>query len=151
MAEVGNDSAKQVVDETKRAHLEFIEKSIEALSTNDKMKEGMLQTIREEFPLKSVSEGEETMAIGDMSLDKDTMQEIFGTSDYDKIKEKLVAKSGPPPFLGYQAEVGGDVIPIAKVDIREDGIGYGGNIRFDMKLDSRFADRLKEATEDVYV
>ncbi len=151
MGKMGNDSAKQVVDETQRAHLEFIEKSIEAISTNDKMKEGMLQTIRDEFPLKSVSEGEETMAIGDMSLDKDTMKEMFGTSDYNEIKERLVAKSGPPPFLGYQAEVGGDVIPIAKVDIREDGIGYGGNIRFDMKLDGRFADRLKEATEDVYV
>ena len=151
MAKMGNDSAKQVVDETKRAHLDFIEKSIEAISTNDKMKEGMLQTIREEFPLKSVSEGEETMAIGDMSLDKDTMQEIFGTSDYDKIKERLVAKAGPPPFLGYQADVDGEVIPIAKVDIREDGIGYGGNIRFDMKLDGRFADKLREATENLYL
>ena len=150
MAEAGNDSAKQVVDETKQSHLKFIEKSIEAISTNDKMKEGMLQTIREEFPLKSVSEGEETMAIGDMSLDKDTMVEMFGTSNYDEIKEKLTAQPGPPPFLGYQAEVGGDIIPIAKVDIREDGIGYGGVIRFDMKLDPRFADVLKKATEKVY-
>jgi hypothetical protein len=90
------------------------------------------------------------MAIGDMSLDKDTMVEMFGTSNYDEIKEKLTAQPGPPPFLGYQAEVGGDIIPIAKVDIREDGIGYGGVIRFDMKLDPRFADVLKKATEKVY-
>ena len=150
MSEMGNDSAKQVIDETQRAHSEFKEKAIEAISTNDKMKEGMLQTIRDEFPLKSISEGEETMAIGDMSLDKDTMKQMFGTSDYNKIKERLVAKEGPPPFLGYQAEVGGDVIPIATVDIREDGIGYGGNIRFDMKLDPRFANALKDATENVY-
>lgn len=150
MSEMGNDSAKQVIDETQRAHSEFKEKAIEAISTNDKMKEGMLQSIRDEFPLKSISEGEETMAIGDMSLDKDTMEKIFGTSDYDKIKERLVAKEGPPPFLGYQLEVGGDVIPIATVDIREDGIGYGGNIRFDMKLDPRFANVLKDATESVY-
>ena len=113
MSEMCNDSAKQVIDETQRAHSEFKEKAIEAISTNDKMKEGMLQTIRDEFPLKSISEGEETMAIGDMSLDKDTMKQMFGTSDYNKIKERLVAKEGPPPFLGYQAEVGGDVIPIA--------------------------------------
>ena len=150
MSEMGNDSAKQVIDETQRAHSEFKKKAIEAISTNDKMKEGMLQTIRDEFPLKSISEGEETMAIGDMSLDKDTMKQMFGTSDYNKIKERLVAKEGPPPFLGYQAEVGGDVIPIATVDIREDGIGYGGNIRFDMKLDPRFANALKDATENVY-
>ena len=109
-----------------------------------------MASIREEFPLKAVSEGEETMAIGDMSLDKDTMVEIFGTSNYDDIKEKLVSEPGPPPFLGYQADVGGDVIPIAEVGIREDGVGYGGQIKFEMKLDSRFAKTLKAATSKVY-
>jgi hypothetical protein len=110
----------------------------------------MLQTIKDEFPLKSVSDGEETMAIGDMSLDRDTMKEIFGTSDYDEIKEKLVSEPGPPPFLGYQAEVSDDIIPIAEVSIREDGVGYGGQIKFEMKLDKRFAARLKSATKSVY-
>jgi hypothetical protein len=150
MSKYGNDSAKQVVDEAKMAHTKFIEKSIEAISTNDKMKEGMLQTIKEEFPLKSVSEGEETMAIGDMSLDKDTMTEMFGTSDYDKIKEKLVAEQGPPPFLGYKADIGDKVIPLATISVREDGVGYGGQIKFEMTLDRRFADILKQATEKVY-
>jgi hypothetical protein len=114
------------------------------------MKEGMLQTIKEEFPLKAVSEGEETMAIGDMSLDKDTMKGIFGTSNYDEIKEKLVSEPGPPPFLGYRAEVGSDVIPIAEVSIREDGVGYGGQMKFEMKLDKRFAAKLSDATSKVY-
>jgi hypothetical protein len=150
MAKRGNDNAKKVVIEADKAHKEFQEKAINAIATNEKMKEGMLQTIKEEFPLKSVSDGEETMAIGDMSLDKDTMKEIFGTSDYDEIKEKLVAEPGPPPFLGYRAEVGSDVIPIAEVAIREDGVGYGGQIKFEMKLDKRFADRLKSATKSVY-
>lgn len=150
MAKQGNNNAKKVVIEADKAHKEFQEKAINAIATNEKMKEGMLQTIKEEFPLKSVSDGEETMAIGNMSLDKDTMKEIFGTSDYDEIKEKLVAEPGPPPFLGYQAEVGGDIIPIAEVAIREDGVGYGGQIKFEMKLDKRFADRLNSATKSVY-
>jgi hypothetical protein len=148
--EGGNTVAQQYLREASEKQTKFIEASIKSLSENPKMKEGMMVSIREEFPLKAVSEGEETMAIGDMSLDKDTMKEIFGTSNYDDIKEKLVSEPGPPPFLGYQADVGGDVIPIAEVGIREDGVGYGGQIKFEMKLDSRFAKTLKAATSKVY-
>jgi hypothetical protein len=150
MGKDGNAEASSVVEETYAAHKEFQKNAISAITSNEKLREGMLTAIRSEFPLKSVSDGEETMAIGDMSLDKDTMVEMFGTSDYDEIKEKLVAEPGPPPFLGYKLDVSGKVIPIAKIDIREDGIGYGGQIRFDMVLDPRFAETLKSATEKVY-
>jgi hypothetical protein len=146
----GDPIAVQHLREVSARQTKFIEESISALANNPKMKEGMLQTIREEFPLKAVSEGEETMAIGDMSLDKETMKEIFGTSNYDEIKEKLVSEPGPPPFLGYRAEVGSDVIPIAEVSIREDGVGYGGQMKFEMKLDKRFAAKLADATSKVY-
>jgi hypothetical protein len=146
----GDPLAVQHLREVSARQTKFIEESISALANNPKMKEGMLQTIKEEFPLKAVSEGEETMAIGDMSLDKDTMKEIFGTSNYDEIKEKLVSEPGPPPFLGYRAEVGSDVIPIAEVSIREDGVGYGGQMKFEMKLDKRFAAKLSDATSKVY-
>lgn len=148
--EGGNTVAQQYLRDASEKQTKFIEASIKSLSENPKMKEGMMTSIREEFPLKAVSEGEETMAIGDMSLDKDTMIEIFGTSKYDDIKEKLTSEPGPPPFLGYQAEVGSDVIPIAEVSVREDGVGYGGQIKFEMKLDKRFAATLKDATQKVY-
>ncbi len=148
--EGGNTVAQQYLREASEKQTKFIEASIKSLSENPKMKEGMMTSIREEFPLKAVSEGEETMAIGDMSLDKNTMVEIFGTSNYDDIKEKLTSEPGPPPFLGYQAEVGSDVIPIAEVSVREDGVGYGGQIKFEMKLDKRFAATLKDATQKVY-
>jgi hypothetical protein len=146
----GNITAQQYLRDASFKQTKFIEESIKALSENPKMKEGMMNSIREEFPLKAVSQGEETMAIGDMSLDKNTMKEIFGTSNYDDIKEKLTSEPGPPPFLGYQAEIGGDIIPIAEVSVREDGVGYGGQIKFEMKLDSRFAKILKTATDKVY-
>jgi len=146
----GNIVAQQYLREASEKQTKFIEASIKSLSENPKMKEGMMASIREEFPLKAVSEGEETMAIGDMSLDKDTMIEIFGTSNYDNIKEKLVSQPGPPPFLGYRADIGGNVIPIAEVSVREDGVGYGGQIKFEMKLDKRFAKTLNDATSKVY-
>lgn len=150
MASKGNEDAKKVIQQDKKAHQEFVEKAVESITENPKMREGMLNSIREEFPLKSISDGEETMAIGEYSLDRKTMENIFGTSDYDKIKESLVAVSGNPPFLGYRAEVGDEVIPIAKIGIREDGRGYGGQIKFEMQLDNRFAKLLVKSNQEVY-
>lgn len=150
LAEEGNVTAQQYLDETNRLHKQFQEAAVKAITENPKMKEGMLNEIRSEFPLKAVSEGEESMAIGSNSLDRDIMREIFGTSNYDDIKEKLSAEPGPPPFLGYRAEVGSDVIPLAEIRIREDGVGYGGQLKFEMQLDRRFAKILKQANEKIY-
>ena len=110
----------------------------------------MLKEIRSEFPLKAVGEGEETMAIGDLSLDRATMRNIFGTDDFDTIKQRLSAEPGPPPYLSYKAGPEDEVIPLAEIVVREDGVGYGANFKFEMTLDKRFAKKLREANEAVY-
>ena len=130
-----------------------------------------MNDIRKEFPLKAVSDGEETMAIGPNSLDKKTMEKIFGTSDYEKLKENLVAeppkqltdkngkpafdKNGEPkmslPYVGYKIEASGEVFPVADIKVREDGRGYGGQFKFEMILNQKsFAKRLEKAQRDVY-
>ena len=150
LAKRGNKSAQSAVDDDKKAHEKFVAESVKAITENDKMREGMLKEIRSEFPLKAVSDGEETMAIGPNSLDKETMKNIFGTYDYDDIKEKLVAEPGPPPFIGYKVDTGDEVIPIANIVIREDGRGYGGQFKFEMSLHDGFAKKLEQAQSDVY-
>ena len=145
-----NEDAKKVVEQDNKEHGDFVEKSVKAITENEKMRDGMLNTIRSEFPLKAVSDGEETMAIGPNSLDKETMKEIFGTDDYDEIKEKLVAEPGPPPFIGYNVEATGEVFPVAEVKIREDGRGYGGQFKFEMVLHKDFAPRLESAQKEIY-
>ena len=171
LADAGDKSAKEIVDRDKREHAKFQEESVKAITENPKMREGMLNDIRSEFPLKAVSEGEETMAIGPFSLDKKTMKAIFGTDDYDKLKENLVAeppkqkldkkgkpmfdKNGEPvmtaPYIGYKIETSGEVFPVADIGIREDGRGYGGQFKFEMKLNQKgFADRLRKAQSEVY-
>ena len=150
LADGGDIKAKQYIEENDRIHREFQTASVKAITENPKMKAGMLSEIRSEFPLKAVSDGEETMAIGSNSLDRAVMKDIFGTDDYDEIKEKLTAEPGPPPFLGYQANVGDDIIPLAEIRVREDGVGYGGQIKFEMTLDRRFAKVLKQANDNVY-
>ncbi len=150
LADSGNTKAKNYLKTNDEIHREFQSKAILAITENPKMKAGMLNEIRSEFPLKAVSDGEETMAIGINSLDKPIMKSIFGTDDFNEIKEKLTAEPGPPPFLGYKANIGSKIIPLAKIGVREDGVGYGGQIKFEMNLDPRFAKILEKANKEIY-
>ena len=146
----GDKEASSIIEQDNKEHNEFVDKSVKAITENPKMKQGMLNEIRSEFPLKAVSDGEETMAIGPNSLDKETMKNIFGTDNYDEIKEKLVAESGPPPFIGYNVDASGEVFPVAEIKVREDGRGYGGQFKFEMILHKDFAPRLEKAQSEVY-
>jgi len=138
----------QDVQDTHKAHQKAV---ISALGTNPKLKQGMLAAIREEFPLKAVGEGEEFMAIGANSLDRAILQNIFQTSDFEEIKQGLFAVTDEePPYLAYKAGKKGRVIPIATIVAREDGVGYGGQIKFEMQLDKRFAKILEQANKNVY-
>jgi hypothetical protein len=116
------------------------------------LRDGMLTAVSEEFPLKGVADQEETMAIGANSLDPQTMEKIFGTSDFEDIKQDLVVDdSVTPPHLAYKGGPEGKMLRIATIKIRQDGIGYGSpNIKFEMTMDREFADQLKQANEDVY-
>ena len=116
------------------------------------MRSGLVNEIKEEFPLKAVSEGEETMAIGDMSLDKETMKDIFGTDDFESLKENLIVKKSDKgePYLAFSI-AGAEEVKVSNIVIRQDGRGYGGgSIKFEMKLHPELAKRLKEATVRVY-
>ena len=47
----------------------------------------MLEAIKEKLPLRSLISGEESMAVGDFMMDKRTIAKVFGTNDFDKIKD----------------------------------------------------------------
>jgi hypothetical protein len=150
-AESGNKDAinyLKYVQETHKAHQKEV---ISALGNNSKLREGMLSSIREEFPLKAVGDGEESMAIGPYSMDRAVLTNIFGTSNFDEIKEGLFAVTNEePPYLAYRAGKKGKVVPIATIVAREDGVGYGGQIKFEMQLDKRFAKILEQANNEIY-
>jgi len=150
-AENGDKASQQYLDLVQKKHKKHQQAVISALGTNKKLKEGMLSAIREEFPLKAVGEGEESMAIGPNSLDRAILQNIFQTSDFEEIKQGLVAMTKEdPPYLAYRAGAKGKVIPIATIVAREDGVGYGGQIKFEMQLDRRFAKILEQANKEIY-
>jgi len=145
-----NEEVKKYHDDIVNDERVYKKLAIDEISKNEKLRNGMLSAISEEFPLKSVSSGEEKMAIGDMGLNKEVMKQIFGTDKWDEIKEKLVVVGGEEPCLAYKADVMGKEIPIAKIKVREDGVGYGGQFKFEMQLDSRFAKEVKVANKGLY-
>jgi hypothetical protein len=147
----GDATAKKYLDLVQKQHRQHQHDVIAALGSNPKLKEGMLGAIREEFPLKAVGEGEESMAIGPNSLDRAILKQIFETSDFEQIKQGLVAMTdATPPYLAYKAGTSKKVIPIATIVAREDGVGYGGQIKFEMQLDKRFAKILEQANKEIY-
>ena len=81
----GDPDATKWVEGHIQAIRDYATASTKAIVENETLKQGMLEEIKSEFPLKSVADGEETMAIGDMSLDKKTITDIFGTDDFSKI------------------------------------------------------------------
>jgi hypothetical protein len=145
------DAQKAVAEQVESVR-KYAEDATNAIVENPTLKKSMMDDIRSEFPLKSVADDEETMAIGDMSLDKKTMTSIFGTDDFKQIKEHLIVDdSTNPPFLAYEGEAGGERLRVASIIIRQDGIGYGGgSMRFDMAMAPDFADKMKQANEEVY-
>lgn len=150
-AEKGSKSAKQYLVDVDKKHRQHQSDVIKALGSNRKLKQGMLGSIREEFPLKAVGEGEESMAIGPYSLDRAVLKAIFDTSNFEEIREGLFAVTDEdPPYLAYRAGKKGRVVPIATIVAREDGVGYGGQIKFEMQLDPRFAKILAAANKNVY-
>jgi len=150
-AKQGDVASKKYLDLVQKNHKEHQKAVITALGTNKKLKQGMLESIRQEFPLKAVGEGEESMAIGPNSLDRAILTKIFNTSDFELIKQGLVAVTNEePPYLAYRAGTSKKIIPIATIGVREDGVGYGGQIKFEMQLDRRFAKILEQANKEIY-
>ena len=90
-------------------------------------REALMGIIGEKFPLKTLLSGEESMALGNQTLDTETCKQIFGTDNYDEIQEGIsveVDEEGNK-FLSYTAKTpGAKPVRIAKVECRQRGQGY---------------------------
>ena len=146
----GDAGAASIIDEMDNDHATYVSNSIKAVTTNPKLKEGMLNEIKKEFPLKSVADNEESVVFGEYMLDKSTMARILGTSDFNEFKEGLISQTGPPPFIAYKVKLGDRIIPIADIDIREDGRNYGGQFKFEMTVNNSFAKEIIKANKEIY-
>ena len=153
-----SDIAKEHRGDMKQRERDFARNSIEAISKDPVMKAGTLKSLRNNFPLKDVSEGSESMIIGDSVFSKSVLEKMFGTRDFNQIKDRLTVEkdSSGQPYLGYSAEVdtNGDgetdsVIPISDINVRADGLGYGNTIKHEMKLRKDFYKRLQALNKEM--
>ncbi len=140
MTEEGSESRKdwEKIKDTSRQHSKDVAKY---LFENEEAKQGLLKSIREDFPLQALLTGEESMALGDLSADKETLKAIFGTDDFSEIQQNLTIVGDS---IVYKVKGTGKEIPISRIVSRPDGIGYGTNWKLEMKLHKDFADKLEE-------
>jgi hypothetical protein len=110
-------------------------------------RKGLLGSIREAFPLKALFEGEENMILGDVSVDKDVLTNVFGVDSYDQLEQKLTVRDTPPPPSIVYRVAGKEDIPVAEIVSRPDGIGYGGSWKLIMAVHPDFAKKLKESND----
>ena len=115
-----------VVRKVDEDHKNFGRDFAAAVITNESLRNSILESIRREFPIKACADGEEIMAIGDLTINRAVCQELFGTSNFNEIQENLQIRDikGKPTIV-YQATAPGvDPIPISLIEAREKGKGY---------------------------
>ena len=149
------DTGEKHRKDMKQRERDFSKNAIKAMSDDPVMKAGTLKSLRSNFPLKDVAEGSESMIIGNSVFSKSTMKKMFGTTDFNQIKDRLIVEtdSSGQPYLGYSIDVdsdgGGKVIPISNINVRADGLGYGQTIKHEMTLRKDFAKMLESTTKEM--
>lgn len=148
---INDESASESLNNHLQIGKDFNKSFVENM-VKEPYKSGVMNTIREKFPLKSLMDGEEKMSLGGVNADPEVMKEIFGTTDYDKVQEKLTIQ-GPDDKgeyqLVFQAEVGGDVVPISTIAPRQRGLGYEPVVNLEMNLHPVMKEKLYCANKKI--
>ena len=153
-----SDVAEEHRTQIKERERTFAANAIEAIKNDPVMKSGTLNSLRKNFPLKDVAEGKESMVIGDATFSKKVLEKMFGTTDFNQIKDRLTVETDARgvPYLGYQVEIDADddgeaetIIPIANVNIRADGLGYGNTMKHEMQMRPDFYKRLQQLNAEL--
>lgn len=140
----GSD-ARKMWDKLKEEHLQYGKDLAQEILDNEKLSNGLSELLRDEFPIKSCIMGEEVMLIGDTRLNKKAAMEIFGTDDYEKIRENFeIQQDGENVSIVYKAKGTGEYISIAKLQIRQKGVGYKYPPSFNMGIHKEFNRYLSE-------
>jgi hypothetical protein len=143
---------REKIEKNVRDHTNAV---IETINDIPEMREGMLRSIREEFPLKALFSGEEKMALSKYNCDPKVLKEIFdGAENYEEIEDRLEIAESPPGSgnlaLVYMASDGSGFIPIAGLTARSEGMGYANTYKFELKVHKEFKESLREANREVY-
>ena len=141
---LGDKESEKALEEHLKIGKDFNKAFVENMVV-EPYKSGMMNTVREKFPLKSLLEGEEKMSLGGVNADPKILERIFGTTDYDKIEENLKI-DGPDDKGDYQlvfeVEASGEKIPLSTVAPRQRGLGYEPAVNLEMNLHPQMKEKL---------
>ena len=149
----GDDTASEFVKSQNDLGKDYAKSILTEVNNNEEAKAAVLKSVQQKLPLKSVANGEEDIVLGQYNITKKTLKGIFGTDDWNEIKENLeVDSEANPPVIQYSGIVRNTEtkIPISGIKVREDGIGYKGAHKFDMVLEPSFAKRVKSTSDSLY-
>ena len=153
MSDYGDELGGEFVKQQKSIAKEHAKDVATFINTSDEAKSSVLKKVQEKLPLKSVSDGDESIILGEFVINKKTMEGIFGTSDWNQVVEQLtVDPEADPPAIQYSGKVRGQdvIIPITTIGIREDGEGYGGSHKFEMLVAQDFGKYVESVSRDIF-
>ena len=153
MNDYGDVMGGEFVKQQKLIAKEHAKEVATFINTSDEAKASVLKKVQEKLPLKSVSDGDESIILGEFVINKKTMEGIFGTDDWNQVVEQLVVNpDADPPAIQYQGKVRGKdvVVPITTIGIREDGEGYGGAHKFEMLVAQDFGKYVESVSRDIF-
>jgi len=153
MDDYGDEMGGEFVKQQKSIAKEHAREVANFINNNEEAKASVLKKVQEKLPLKSVSDGDESVVLGEYIINKKTMKGIFGTDNWDEVVQNLVVNpDSDPPSIQYQGKVGGKdvVIPITTIGIREDGEGYGGTHKFEMTVADDFGKYVESVSRDLF-
>lgn len=129
MAEATSD--KKWVANHRKITEDFVKDAAQKIATNSEFQDMLLRKLQEAIPIRSLVTGTEDMQINGLYVTQDHMVELFGTNDWNKIKEFLTIKIiDGEASLVYLAKGKKPEKPIslASIGLREKGLGYNGSI-----------------------
>jgi len=132
----------------------FVVDAANKIGTNKEFQGMLLRKLQEAIPIKSMVEGVETMQIDSMYVGKDHMKQMFGTDNWDNIKQFLSIKvKDGVASLTYIAKGNKPAKPIrlAEIDLREKGVGYNGSIGLECTPHADFQAACKQADDELNI
>ena len=130
----------------------FIQDAAQTLVKDKEYRKMLLRKLQEAIPLKTMTEGVETMQIDSMYITQEHMGKLFGTTNWNDIRQYLdVQVINGEGVLVYKAKgkATSQPISIAKIGIREKGRGYDGNPALEVKPSDEFQSEMRRIEKEL--
>lgn len=121
------------------------------VATDENLRNGLMNKINESFPLKSLFDGEEQADIDSIPVFRQSLTNLFKTESYEDLKTHLIIRTNENGEYELVYSTANDIeaIPIARINVRQRGVGYDQNLALEMYLHKIFAQRIAKSNAEL--